>query len=110
MNFSTEPHKRRDGIHVPDDFAAQLAERATRAAVAAEQRRTRIRRLTWTATAVAALFASGVLVLRPSSAPMNTPEVELTADEAWTALEQGEVTLTEDELLELAELHGITSL
>jgi len=41
---------------------------------------------------------------------MNTPEVKLTADEAWTALEQGEVTLTEDELLELAELHGITSL
>lgn len=110
MNLSTEPHKRRDGIHVPDDFAAQLAERATRAAVAATQRRTRMRRLTWTAAAVAAVFASGVLVLRPSSAPMNTPEVELTADEAWTALEQGEVTLTEDELLELAELHGITSL
>ena len=29
MNLSTEPHKRRDGIHVPDDFAAQLAERGT---------------------------------------------------------------------------------
>jgi len=110
MTLSTEPHKRRDGIHVPDDFAAQLAERATRAAVAATQRRTRMRRLTWTAAAIAAVFASGVLVLRPSSAPMNTPEVELTADEAWTAIEHGEVILTEDELLELAELHGITSL
>ena len=110
MNLSTEPHKRRDGILVPDDFAAQLAERATRAAVAAKQRRTRMLRLTWTATAIAAVFAGGVLVLSPSSAPMNTPEVQLTADEAWTAIEHGEVILTEDELLELAELHGITSL
>ena len=110
MNLSTEPHKRRDGIHVPDDFAAQLAERATRAAVAATQRRSRMLRLAWTATAIAAVFAGGVLVLSSSSAPMNTPEVELTADEAWTAIEHGEVILTEDELLELAELHGITSL
>jgi hypothetical protein len=110
MNLSTEPHKRRDGIHVPDDFAAQLAERATRAAVAATQRRTRMRRLTWTATAVAAVFAGVLISVRPHTAPAASPVTELSVDEAWSALEQGAVTLTEDELLELAELHGITSL
>ena len=110
MNLSTEPHKRRDGIHVPDDFAAQLAERATRAAVAATQRRTRIRRITWTATAVAAVFAGVLLSVRPDSVPTIDSSMQLSVEEAWTALEQGDVTLSDDELLELAELHGITSL
>ena len=110
MNLSTEPHKRRDGIHVPDDFAAQLAERATRAAVAAKQRRTRIRRLTWTATAVAAVLAGVLLSVRPDSVPTIYSSMQLSVEEAWTALEQGDVTLSDDELLELAELHGITSL
>ena len=110
MNLSTEPHKRRDGIHVPDDFAAQLAERATRASVAAKQRRTRIRRLTWTATAVAAVFAGVLLSVRPDSVPTIDSSMQLSVEEAWTALEQGDVTLSDDELLELAELHGITSL
>ena len=110
MNLSTEPHKRRDGIHVPDDFAAQLAERATRAAVAATQRRTLMRRLTYTAAAVAAVFAGVLLSVRPDSVPTIDSSMQLSVEEAWTALEQGDVTLSDDELLELAELHGITSL
>jgi len=110
MNLSTEPHKRRDGIHVPDDFAAQLAERATRAAVAATHRRTRMLQLTWTATAIAAVFAGVLLSVRPNSAPAVNTTMQLSVQEAWTALEQGEVTLTDDELFELAELHGINSL
>ena len=70
----------------------------------------RMRRLTWTATAVAAVFAGVVLNLNPQIVPAVAPATELTVDEAWSALEQGDVTLTDDELLELAELHGITTL
>lgn len=110
MNLSTEPPMRRDGIHVPANFAAELAERATRAAVAASQRHVRMRRLMWTATAVAAVFAGVLLSLRPQAVPAVAPATELTVDEAWSALEQGDVTLSDDELLELAELHGITTL
>lgn len=110
MNLSTEPNKRRDGIHVPANFAADLAEQATRAAVAASQRRMRMRRLFWTATAVAAVFAGVVLSLSPQTIPAVAPATELTVDEAWSALERGDVTLSDDELLELAELHGITTL
>jgi hypothetical protein len=69
-----------------------------------------MRRLTWTATAVAAVFAGVVLNLNPQIVPAVAPATELTVDEAWSALEQGDVTLTDDELLELAELHGITTL
>ena len=47
MNLNTFPPKRRDGIYVPANFAAELAERITRAAVAASQRRMRMRRLTY---------------------------------------------------------------
>ena len=110
MNLNTFPPKRRDGIYVPANFAAELAERATRAAVAASHRRVRMRRLLWTATAVAAVFAGVVLNLNPQIVPAVAPATELTVDEAWSALEQGDVTLTDDELLELAELHGITTL
>ena len=110
MNLNTLPPKRRDGIYVPANFAAELAERVTRAAVAASQRRMRMRRLLWTATAVAAVFAGVVLNLNPQIVPAVAPATELTVDEAWSALEQGDVTLTDDELLELAELHGITTL
>ena len=39
-----------------------------------------------------------------------TPPVTLSADDAWTALDEGQVTLTDDELFELAETHGITTL
>jgi hypothetical protein len=100
----------RDGIHVPANFASELAERATRAAVAASQRRVRMRRLTWTATAVAAVFAGVVLNLNPQIVPAVAPAPELTVDDAWTALDEGQVTLTDDELFELAETHGITTL
>jgi len=110
MNLNTAAPKRRDGIYVPANFASELAERATRAAVEASQRRVRMRRLTWTATAVAAVFAGVVLNLNPQIVPAVAPATELTVDEAWSALEQGDVTLTDDELLELAELHGITTL
>lgn len=110
MNLSTEPPKRRDGIHVPANFTAELAEQATRAAVAASQGRLRMRRLLWTATALAAVFAGVVLSLSPQAVPALAPATELTVDEAWSALEQGDVTLSDDELLELAELHGITNL
>lgn len=110
MNLNTAPPKRRDGIYVPANFAAELAERASRTAVAASQRRVRMRRLTWTATAVAAVFAGVVLSLRPQTVPAVAPATQLTVDEAWSALEQGDVTLSNDELLELAELHGITTL
>jgi hypothetical protein len=110
MNLNTAAPKRRDGIYVPANFASELAELATRAAVAASQRRVRMRRLTWTATAVAAIFAGVVLNLNPQIVPAVAPATELTVDEAWSALEQGDVTLTDDELLELAELHGITTL
>ena len=110
MNLNTAAPKRRDGIYVPANFTSELAERATRAAVAASQRRVRMRRLTWTATAIAAVFAGVVLNLNPQVVPAVAPATELTVDEAWSALEQGDVTLTDDELLELAELHGITTL
>ncbi len=110
MNLSTAPPKRRDGIHVPANFTAELAEQATRAAVTASQGRMRMRRLLWTATALAAVFAGVVLSLNPQAVPAVAPATELTADEAWSALEQGDVTLSDDELLELAELHGITTL
>jgi len=109
MNLNTAAPKRRDGIYVPANFASELAERATRA-VAASQRRVRMRRLTWTATAIAAVFAGVVLNLNPQIVPAVARAPELTVDEAWSALEQGDVTLTDDELLELAELHGITTL
>jgi|Laugrefabdmm15dn_1035133.scaffolds.fasta_scaffold03373_4 hypothetical protein len=110
MNLNTAPPKRRDGIHVPDDFAAELAERATRAAVASSLRRLRLRKILWTAAATAAVFAGVLLTIRTETTPSVAPATELTSDEAWTALEQGDITLTDDELLELAELHGITTL
>jgi hypothetical protein len=110
MNPKTTPTTQRDGIQVPVDFATSLAVSATNAALKAAARRNRIRRLTLTATAIAAVFTGVVLTLRPPVGPQVAPATELTADEAWTALEQGDVTLTDDELLELAELHGITSL
>jgi hypothetical protein len=106
--LQTPPH--RDGIKVPADFAASLAVRATNTALKAAARRNRIRRLSWTATAIAAVFTGVVLTLRPPMGPQVAPAAELTADEAWSALEHGDVTLTDDELIELAELHGITSL
>lgn len=110
MTLNTAPPKRGDGIHVPANFAAELAERATRSAVVASRRRMRMRRLSWTASALAAVFAGVVLSLSPQAVPAVPPATELTADEAWSALEQGDVTLSDDELLELAELHGITTL
>jgi hypothetical protein len=110
MNLNTTPPKRRDGIYVPANFAAELAERATRVAVAASQRRMRMRLLTWTATAVAAVFAGVLLNLSPQTVPAVAPATELTVDEAWSTLEKGDITLTDDELFELAELHGITTL
>lgn len=110
MNPKTTPTTQRDGIQVPLDFATSLAVSATNAALKAAARRNRIRRRTWTVTAIAAVFTGVLLTLRPPVGPQVAPTTELTADEAWTALEQGDVTLTDEELLELAELHGITSL
>lgn len=108
MNPSTQPQSPRDGITVPSEFAAELAARSTEAARRA--RRALTTRRIWLATAAAAVFAGAMLMLRPHTAPSAGPTPQLTADEAWSALEQGDVTLTEDELLELAELHGITTL
>ena len=55
-------------------------------------------------------FAGILLTLGPVGHPSAEVRPGLTVDEAWSALEQGEVTLTDDELIELAEQHGITHL
>ena len=58
----------------------------------------------WTAAAapqMSAPTAAQPAALRPGS---------WRADDAWTALDEGQVTLTDDELFELAETHGITTL
>jgi hypothetical protein len=110
MNPRTEPQSPRDGIRVPDEFAAELAARATQRAAGASRRPLRLRPLVWTAAAAAAVFAGILLTLGPVSQPSAEVRPGLTVDEAWSALEQGEVTLTDDELIELAEQHGITHL
>jgi hypothetical protein len=104
----------RDGIHVPASFAADLAARATQKALLAKPQHaplTRWRQMLWTAASVAAV-AAGIILFRPTdqgSAPQTAP-VSLSEDDAWTALDEGHVTLTEEELFELAETHGITTL
>ena len=110
MNLRTEPQSPRDGIRVPDEFAAELAARATQRAAGASRRPLRLRPLVWTAAATAAVFAGILLTLGPVGQPSAEVRPGLTVDEAWSALEQGEVTLTDDELIELAEQHGITHL
>lgn len=110
MNPRTEPQSPRDGIRVPDEFAAELAARATQRAAGASRRPLRLRPLVWTAAAAAAAFAGILLTLGPAGQPSAEVRPGLTVDEAWSALEQGEVTLTDDELIELAEQHGITHL
>lgn len=110
MNPSTEPHSPRDGIRVPAEFAAELAARATQRATSASRRPFRLSPLVWTAAAAAAVFAGILLTQGPAGQPSAEVRPGLTVDEAWSALEQGEVTLTDDELIELAEQHGITQL
>jgi hypothetical protein len=107
----------RDGIHVPADFAADLAARANAKALSAQSTpartvtRPRWRRILWTAASAAAV-AAGVFMFRPADqgSANPTPSVTLSADDAWTALDDGQVTLTDEELFELAETHGITTL
>ena len=107
----------RDGIHVPGDFAADLAARASAKALSAQSTPARTvtllrwRRILWTAASAAAV-AAGVFMFRPDEqgSANPTPPVTLSADDAWTALDEGQVTLTDDELFELAETHGITTL
>jgi hypothetical protein len=104
----------RDGIHVPGDFAADLAARASAKAQSTPARTVtlpRWRRILWTAASAAAV-AAGVFMFRPADqgSANPTPPATLSADDAWTALDEGQVTLTDDELFELAETHGITTL
>ena len=107
----------RDGIHVPGDFAADLAARASAKALSAQSTPARTvplprwRRILWTAASAAAV-AAGMIMFRPADqgSANPTPPVTLSADDAWTALDEGQVTLTDDELFELAETHGITTL
>ena len=107
----------RDGIHVPADFAADLAARASAKALSAQSTpastvtHPRWRRILWTAASAAAV-AAGVFMFRPADqgSANPTPPATLSADDAWTALDEGQVTLTDDELFELAETHGITTL
>jgi len=107
----------RDGIHVPADFAADLAARASAKALSAQSTPARTethplwRRILWTAASAAAV-AAGVFMFRPADqgSANPTPPVTLSADDAWTALDDGQVTLNDDELFELAETNGITTL
>jgi hypothetical protein len=107
----------RDGINVPADFAADLAARANAKALSAQSTPARIvthprwRRILWTAASAAAV-AAGMIMFRPAEqgSANPTPPVTLSADDAWTALDEGQVTLTDDELFELAETHGINTL
>jgi len=107
----------RDGIHVPGDFAADLAARASTKALSAQSTPARNvtlprwRRILWTAASAAAV-AAGMIMFGPADqgSANPTPPVTLSADDAWTALDEGQVTLTDDELFELAETHGITTL
>lgn len=110
MSPKNTPTTKRDGIDVPADFAVNLAMRATGAAFAKQSAQSRTRKLVWISSAVAAVF-SGILLTQTTYSFISTPEnIQVSTDEAWSAIEHGEVVLTDDELLELAELHGITSL
>lgn len=110
MSPINTPRTKRDGIDVPADFAVNLAKRATEAALAKHSMRSRWRKLIWTSSAVAAVF-SGILLTQSTHPSHSAPDnIQLSTDEAWSAIEYGDVVLTDDELLELAELHGITSL